>query len=408
MKKLFLLILSVSILTIASAQSGLPGTWNQNTAYASGSLVISNGSTYLAQKAVPSGTALTSTAYWQSLDSAVPTSTPGTAPTSTPDVTTAPTSTPASDSNTSTGNGGTSSPSDDPNLSNAGSTDVQLRGISTAGYVSASSRLSGGFTISGGSMTVLTSGKGGKEILSNGTFQDTLNDPTMEMKNLLTGASLYTNNDWSTGPHQSQLQSTGFFNAYESDDAGLYVTLDAGSYLTDISSSDGDSGGCFVEVYNTYGFFDFVLSSSKLTGISTNGIVNAGNEPGQRMTAALNIGNFGTDANATKRMIVMAKYSLGVTTDHLEDPRLEVRDVTGAVIAQNRDWSDNAASVQTAITSTGLMNGYRNKDAALILTVAPGSYFIDVYSQDGDSGGSLVEVYDLDLLESLYGWNLGN
>jgi hypothetical protein len=107
-------------------------------------------------------------------------------------------------------------------------------------------------------------------------------------------------------------------------------------------------------------------------------------------------------------MIVMAKYSLGVTTDHLEDPRLEVRDVTGAVIAQNRDWSDNAASVQTAITSTGLMNGYRNKDAALILTVAPGSYFIDVYSQDGDSGGSLVEVYDLDLLESLYGWSLGN
>jgi hypothetical protein len=100
MKKLFLLILSVSILTIAFAQSGLPGTWNQNTAYASGSLVISNGSTYLAQQAVPSGTALTSSAYWQSLDSAVPTSTPGAAPTSTPDVTTAPTSTPAPTSGT--------------------------------------------------------------------------------------------------------------------------------------------------------------------------------------------------------------------------------------------------------------------------------------------------------------------
>jgi hypothetical protein len=100
MKKLFLLILSVSILTIAFAQSGLPGTWNQNTAYSSGTLVISNGSTYLAQKAVPSGTALTSTAYWQSLDSAVPTSSPGTAPSSTPDVSSAPTSTPASDANT--------------------------------------------------------------------------------------------------------------------------------------------------------------------------------------------------------------------------------------------------------------------------------------------------------------------
>ncbi len=100
MKKLFLLILSVSILTITSAQSGLPGTWNQNSAYSSGSLVISSGSTYLAQQQVPAGTALTSTAYWLSLDSAVPTTTPGTAPTSTPDVSTAPTSTPASDTNT--------------------------------------------------------------------------------------------------------------------------------------------------------------------------------------------------------------------------------------------------------------------------------------------------------------------
>ena len=100
MKTIFLFILSFSISISAFAQSGLPGTWNQNTAYSSGSLVISNGSTYLAQQAVPSGTALTSTAYWQSLDSAVPTSSPGSAPTSTPDVSTAPTSTPASDTNT--------------------------------------------------------------------------------------------------------------------------------------------------------------------------------------------------------------------------------------------------------------------------------------------------------------------
>ena len=104
----------------------------------------------------------------------------------------------------------------------------------------------------------------------------------------------------------------------------------------------------------------------------------------------------------------MAKYSLGVTSDHLEDPKLEVRDSSGSVIASNDDWSSNAASVKTAITTTGLMNGYRDKDAAIILSVNSGSYFVDVYSQDGDSGGALVEVYDLDLLESIYGWNLGN
>jgi hypothetical protein len=100
MKKFLLLILSFSISTFAIAQDGLPGTWNQDTAYSSGSLVISNGSTYLAQQSVPSGTGLTSTAYWLSLDSAVPTSTPGSAPTTTPNVSSAPTTTPASDADT--------------------------------------------------------------------------------------------------------------------------------------------------------------------------------------------------------------------------------------------------------------------------------------------------------------------
>jgi hypothetical protein len=33
---------------------------------------------------------------------------------------------------------------------------------------------------------------------------------------------------------------------------------------------------------------------------------------------------------------------------------------------------------------------------------------MNVYSADGDSGGALVEVYDLDALEDKYSWNLGN
>ena len=121
------------------------------------------------------------------------------------------------------------------------------------------------------------------------------------------------------------------------------------------------------------------------------------------MSAAITIGNLAGTAETSKRIIVMAKYSLGVTSDYLEDPKLEVRNSSGTVIASNDDWSSNPTSMKNAITSTGLMTGYRDKDAAIILNVTVDSYFIDVYSQDGDSGGSLVEVYDLDLLESLYG-----
>ena len=398
MKALAIISIFVYLTTLLSAQG--PATWNQSTAYTHPALVINGTTTYLSLQNVPADTDITNTTYWSTLDSLVPNETPsGSESLSTPD---------ASEVSDLTVPDGASG-ADDPDLANAGSTDVVLRGISTAGFVSGTSKLAGGFTISGGQMSVLATGKGGKEVLSDGvTYQDTLNNPSINLKNLVSGQSLFTNSDWTTGSHVTELTSSGFFTLYESDDAGLYVTLDAGSYVADVSSSDGDSGGSFVEVYNNYGFFDNNFGSSNLTGISTNGIVNAGTEPGQRMSAAVTIGNTAGTSASTKRIIIMAKYSLGVTTDHLEDPKLEVRNSSGSVIASNDDWSSNAASVKTAITTTGLMNGYRDKDAALILNVSSGSYYVDVYSQDGDSGGALVEVYDLDLLESIYGWNLGN
>ena len=373
---------------------------NQNLAYTHPAIVVSNTVSYVSAQNVPAGTTITSTTYWTPLLGTAPSTDPGTPPTTEPSTSDSNLSnlTPPEDNST----------NDDPDLPNAGSTAVVLRGISTAGYISSSSRLSGGFTISGGAMSILATGKGSKEYLSTGSLQDTLNNPTMSLLSLGNSTPLFSNNDWVSGSHVSELTATSFFGNYESDDSGLYITLNEGSYLADISSSDGDDGGCLVEVYNNYGFFNTSYGVAKLTGISTNGIVNSGTEPGQRMTAAINIGNFGTDASATKRIIVMAKWSMGVTSDHLEDPRLEVRDISGTVIATNDDWSNNNSSVQAAITSTGLMGGYRDKDAALILNVTPGSYFMDVYSQDGDFGGSLVEVYDLDILESLYGWSIGN
>ena len=306
--------------------------------------------------------------------------------------------------------GGGESNSDDPKLPNAGSTDVVLRGLSTTGYVSGTSKISGGFTVVGGSMSVLIAGKGAKESLSTGQLQDTLNDPSLDLQKLSGSSWAFqsSNKDWITGSHSSVLTTTGFFDLYENDDSGLYQTLTEGTYLAEVKSSDGDSGGTLVEIYNNYKYFDETHSTAKLGGISTNGIVNAGNEPGERMTAAITVGNvYGTSAN-TKRVIIMAKHSFGVTSDALDNPRLEVRDINNNILWSNKDWISNSQPVKNAITTTGLMNGYRDTDAAVIVNIESGSYFIDVYSEDADSGGALVEIYDLDLYENLYGWNLDN
>ena len=142
--------------TLLSAQG--PATWNQSTAYTHPSLVINGTTTYLSSQNVPADTDITNTTYWSTLDSLVPNETPsGSESLSTPD---------ASEVSDDIPDGARNWQTDDPDLANAGSTDVVLRGISTAGFVSSSSKLAGGFTISGGSMSVLATGKGGKEYLS--------------------------------------------------------------------------------------------------------------------------------------------------------------------------------------------------------------------------------------------------
>ena len=77
----------------------VPSDWSATSTYSSGALVISNGTTYIAQQDVnTAGTALTNTSYWLSLDSAAPSTTPSTsAPTTPPDTSTVPTTPPETD-----------------------------------------------------------------------------------------------------------------------------------------------------------------------------------------------------------------------------------------------------------------------------------------------------------------------
>ena len=97
----------------------VPSDWSATSTYSSGALVISNGTTYIAQQDVnTAGTALTNTSYWLSLDAAAPSTAPTTsAPTTPPDTSTVPTTPPDT--------GGT-----DP------SSQIRLANISTRGYVS--------------------------------------------------------------------------------------------------------------------------------------------------------------------------------------------------------------------------------------------------------------------------------
>ncbi len=278
-------------------------------------------------------------------------------------------------------------------LPKAGDGASLLLDISTAGFVSPTAKMSGGFIIVGGTMKVLVTAKSSKE-----SDVDTLNNPRLNVVPLARDKILGTNTDWKNGSNVDEITASGFMNSSGDNDAALILTLDPGAYLADVFSEDSDSGGALVEIFDMNAV-NGVSNGSKLLDISTNGTVISGTSPGQKMTAGFII-----FSGTSKRVLVTAKGSKESGVDPLNNPRLEVVPLArDKVSGSNNDWKTNDTNQVNAITTIGYMNGFNDTDAALILTLDAGAYLVDVFSEDNDSGKALVEVFDVDMLVNDFG-----
>ncbi|HVU25404.1 MAG TPA: alpha/beta hydrolase-fold protein [Opitutus sp.] len=131
-------------------------------------------------------------------------------------------------------------------------------------------------------------------------------------------------------------------------------------------------------------------SRSPLVNVSTRGRVGAGGN--------VMIAGFVIDGPAPKRVLVRAVgpglQTLGVT-DPVADPQLRVVDVAHQTVATNDNWGD-APAIATAGAQVGaypLAAGSR--DAAVLLTLAPGLYTVVVSGVNGAEGVALAEVYEV-------------
>jgi hypothetical protein len=78
----------------------------------------------------------------------------------------------------------------------------------------------------------------------------------------------------------------------------------------------------------------------------------------------------------------------------LADPRLDViRQGTTTPLASNDDWDPTHASAFSSVGAFALTPG--SKDAAVVLTLSPGSYTAQISGTGGTTGVALVEVYEL-------------
>ncbi len=80
----------------------------------------------------------------------------------------------------------------------------------------------------------------------------------------------------------------------------------------------------------------------------------------------------------------------------LSAPLLRLYDAVGNVLVENKGWSNSTALAQAGAMSGAFPLGANSADSALLVTLAPGTYSLQVSDGNGAAGGvALAEIYDV-------------
>lgn len=223
----------------------------------------------------------------------------------------------------------------------------------------------------------------------------TLADPRLA---ILRGSTVIAQNDDWAGSAQVAATSVavGAFalGSDASKDAAVVHAAPAGGYTVQITGAGSSSGVALTEVYDTTASENFSTTTPRLTNVSALTQVGTGGD--------ILIAGFSISGVAPKTVLIrgigptLGTFGVGGT---LNDPKLEIyQNGIATVHAANDNWSSatNAADVATAAGNVGafaLPSGSR--DAALLVTLPPGSYTAQISGVNGATGTALVEIYEV-------------
>lgn len=172
-----------------------------------------------------------------------------------------------------------------------------------------------------------------------------------------------------------------------SKDAALLPSgAGVGAHSVKVSAPAGSTGSVLAELYDATPEAGVTLATPRVVNLSVLKPI------GSALTAGFVVGGT-TDVTVLVRVIGPTLAGFGVP-NFAADPRVELR--TGErVVASNNDWA-GATALATAFTQVGAFAlASDSKDAALLATLAPGSYTVEVSAAAGASGAVLVEVYEV-------------
>lgn len=216
------------------------------------------------------------------------------------------------------------------------------------------------------------------------------------------GRIIATNTGWGTNLNPLSIASAakqvGAFDLDpNSKDSALVITLNPGIYTYMVSSASGSGGVGLVEAYD---MDPLTSDGTRAINISTRGLVGTDEQ--------IMIAGFIVQGPSSKTLLIrgvgptLANFNVPGT---LSDPVIKVIQSDGTVIATNDNWSDPTNVGGHEVTSDEIRGAASqvgafaltesSKDAAILITVVPGSYTVHVTGKNNTTGVALAEVYEV-------------
>lgn len=204
------------------------------------------------------------------------------------------------------------------------------------------------------------------------------------------GVELFRNQGWETGQDAmllpSYFKSVGAFPlSAGSKDCALAMEIPAGNYTLRVTTPADQPGMGLAELYELDG-------NGRTVNLSTRARVGTGDD--------VLIGGFVVQGPAYKRMLVrgvgpgLAEFGV---VNALVDPILTVY-AGQDIVATNDRWegSESGTVIAAASQAAGafaLAEG--SEDAALLITLPPGAYTVEIRGKSASEGVALLEIYEL-------------
>jgi hypothetical protein len=271
----------------------------------------------------------------------------------------------------------------------------RLINISTRGQVGTGGDLMiSGFVVAGDRSKQVLIRAAGPTLASTFGLSGVLASPVLTLVDDA-GRTVASNTGWASNANAAAITATSarvgaFPFAAGGADSALLTTLAPGAYTAQISGANGATGLSIVEVYD-----GDTLSNegSRAVNISTRGLVGEG--------ANKLIAGFVIEGASSRRVLIRASgpalAGFGVTGT-LGQPKLELYNSRNLLHTSAAAWglqanADEIRGAAKTVSAFDLPEG--SADAAMVVTLLPGAWTVQVSGVNDTTGVALVEVYVL-------------